>query len=455
MMRQLESLMGKESFKKGIQHYLKNYAFDNAVWNDLVELLDKETAVDLKDWSEIWVNRSSRPIFKALLKYDADGNITTFHLTQDAEDGSDGIWPQTFDITFVYGDTLKPITAEIRSKNSEMTAAKGFKKPDAIRYNSNGLGYGVFPVDLEYLSDIPNIKDDVARGYTYINTYENTLNGALPATAVFESYQKSLSSEKNELLLNLTSSYLNSIFWSYLTTEQQHRYQQILEKQLIFELRSEHPSDIKKILFERFTSIAYTASGTKMLYDIWKQKEIIPDLKLNQDDFTDMAMDLAFYGHVDGTEILEEAKKQLTNPDKLERFNFLLPSLSKDGTTRDLFFESMKEEKNRAKEGWTLTAMGYLNHPLRQKEALKYLAPSLELLEEVQKTGDIFFPKGWLNSTIGQYTSPEAYEILKTFIKDRPNLNPALLKKLLQASDNLRRVQFLRKKDAIPLGIEP
>ncbi len=458
MMRQLETLMGKQAFKKGIQQYLKNYAYDNAVWNDLVELLDKETDEDLKSWSEIWVNRPSRPIFKDLLTYDIDGNIATFQLTQNAEDGSDGIWPQSFDITFVYGDTLKTITAEIRSKHTEMTAAKGFKKPVSIRYNSNGMGYGVFPIDPEQLSEIPDIKDDLGRGYAYINTYENTLNGALPATAVLELYQKSLSTEKNELLLNLTSGYLNSIFWNYLTTEQRNHYQPILEKQLLFELRSVHPSDIKKILFERFTAIAYSASGTNLLYDIWKRKEVIPNLKLNQDDFTDMALDLAMYRHVNCTEILEEAKKQLTNPDKLERFNFLLPSLSQDRAVKDAFFESIKEEKNRAKEGWTLTAMGYLNHPLRQEEALKYLRPSLELLEEVQKTGDIFFPKGWLSSTVGKHSSPEAYEILQTFINDRPDLNPALLKKLLQASDDLRRVQFLRKKvrdDQISTVLEP
>jgi len=183
-----------------------------------------------------------------------------------------------------------------------------------------------------------------------------------------------------------------------------------------------------------------------VLYDIWNKTTKIPDLKLNQDDFTSIAMDLALFEHPDQTNILAKAKNDITNPDKLERFEFLLPVLSNKIADRDAFFESLKEEKNRAKESWTLTALNYLNHPLRQEESLKYLKPSLDLLDEIQKTGDIFFPKGWLNSTIGSYTSSEAYKILGDFIKANPDLNPALLKKLLQAPDDLRRVQLLSKK---------
>ncbi|MGB5553051.1 MAG: M1 family aminopeptidase, partial [Flavobacteriaceae bacterium] len=102
MMRQLETTMGKPSFQKGIQAYLKKYEYGNAVWNDLVELLNEETDKDLKKWSEIWVNRSGRPIFTENISYAADSTITTFEITQQAEDKSDGIWPQTFDIAMVY-----------------------------------------------------------------------------------------------------------------------------------------------------------------------------------------------------------------------------------------------------------------------------------------------------------------------------------------------------------------
>ena len=43
-----------------------------------------------------------------------------------------------------------------------------------------------------------------------------------------------------------------------------------------------------------------------------------------------------------------------------------------------------------------LEGLNYLHHPLRADAAKKYVQLSLEMLWEIQKTGDIFFPgTGW------------------------------------------------------------
>jgi aminopeptidase N len=86
-----------------------------------------------------------------------------------------------------------------------------------------------------------------------------------------------------------------------------------------------------------------------------------------------------------------------------------------------------------------------LHHPLRQKSSTKQLKSILEALEEVQITGDIFFPKRWLVSSIGNYSSKEAFEILQEFLEENSNYNPILLKKLLQTTDPLTRAQTLKK----------
>ncbi|RYE20573.1 MAG: aminopeptidase, partial [Sphingobacteriaceae bacterium] len=47
MMRQLELLMGKDNFQKGIREYLKKYAYSNATWNELIAILSKYSQSDL------------------------------------------------------------------------------------------------------------------------------------------------------------------------------------------------------------------------------------------------------------------------------------------------------------------------------------------------------------------------------------------------------------------------
>ena len=107
--------------------------------------------------------------------------------------------------------------------------------------------------------------------------------------------------------------------------------------------------------------------------------------------------------------------------------------------------KSLLEKENREKESWVQTALGNIHHPLCQQSSIKQLGAILEKLEEVQLTGDIFFPKGWLASSIGNYSSKEAALVLLSFLDTHPNYNPILLKKLLQTTDNLTRAQNIKK----------
>lgn len=327
-----------------------------------------------------------------------------------------------------------------------MEEVKGMDKPEMIVYNANAEGYGVFPVQKESLLNIPQLKNEVTRGYAYVNSYENMLLGNIDPITSLTLFRKGLSEERNELLLRLISGYTTAIFWKYLPEYQRNVYQETISQQIWTRLHEKNTANIKKTLFSTYNALAYRGTSRDNLYGIWSKELKIPDLKLNDDDFTEIALDLALFGHPNKNEILNTAKSMLTNPDKLERFRFLLPSVSEDVKIKNGFFESLKQEKNRAKEAWVANAMNNLNHPLHQKESLSYLRPSLDLLEGIQKTGDIFFPKRWLNSTIGNYNSTEAFQILEDYLTDNPALNPSLKLKVLQASDDLRRVQLIHKR---------
>lgn len=446
MMRQLELATGKEAFQEGIQAYIKTYANDNAVWNDLVSILDTKTDIDLKKWSEVWVNQSGRPVISEELIYAENGSIQSFHLTQQTEDGSDKIWPQTFKIGLVYPDSTQVITAAFVDQKLQLKKAEGLPKPQQIIYNYDGMGYGVFPLQEEDLLKITSLNDEVARGYSYINTHENLLNDRLDPVAVFDLYKNGLIAEKNALILNRISSQTQNLFWTYFTEMQRESHQQELEDLVYNQLQKDLPANSKKTLFGLFKSVAYSKSGKERLYAIWNQETKITNLKLNEDDYTSMAMTLALFGHENTTEILQKAEAAITNPDKKKRFQFLQPALSADEATRDRFFESLKDSKNREKESWVLSALGYINHPLRQESSIKHLKTSLELLEEIQLTGDIFFPKNWLNATIGNYSSEEAYQIREAFLENNPDLNPVLKNKLYQATDDLDRLHRMRSQ---------
>ena len=67
------------------------------------------------------------------------------------------------------------------------------------------------------------------------------------------------------------------------------------------------------------------------------------------------------------------------------------------------------------------------------------MLPALDELENVQRTGDIFFPKDWLNATLAGHSSPEAAAAVRGWIDAHPGYPPLLMSKLLQSADILMR----------------
>lgn len=448
MMRQLEALIGQQAFEKGVRKYIRKYAFQNADWNDLIQILDAQTALDLRSWSEVWVNQSSRPLFEDHISYDNNHKIKTFELRQQAEDQTVKLWPQLFTVGLLYENGIKILEVNANAQKVSLKSAIGLEKPLSIFYNYNGFGYGVFPLGENVLESVTDLKDEVARMACYINIYENTLIGNIKPLNSLACFAKALEREENELVLKVVGNQLQALFWRYLSPKIQSELQSELADKLYQRLSNEAPNNIKKTLFALFRDLAYSKRDRDRLYQIWNKETQLDKLELNEDDQTNIAMNLAIFDHEKAQEILAKARTRITNPDKQRRFEFLLPSLSQNLQERTAFMESLKEAKNREKESWVITALSNFHHPLRQEQAKEYIGFCLAIVEEIQQSGGIFFPKDWLANSIGKYNSADAFEKLQLFLKERPNFNPILKRKLLQATDALYRAQ--RIKSEIP-----
>jgi len=446
MMRQLESLLGEAEFKEGIQEYIQTYSNENADWSELVTILDHKTTSDIKSWSDVWVNSSGRPLFTEEVELNEKGNVTKFVIHQKAEDGSQKVWVQSFKIQLKDKRGFeKTINLKNMGNSFDISSAVKDFKPGQILYNTNGFGYGVFPIYKDKISSYKDIDDEVSRGAQFINLYENMLRGVVNPLETYGVFFEAMLVEENELILNYLSGRIQTIYWTFLTKKQQHAVQQKTESQLFTLLKKELPKNIKKTLFNLYQSTAISEKGKENLYAIWSKNKRIKNLFLNENESTSLAMKLAIYEHPKASEILKEQGAAISNKDRLARFQWLLPSLSDNEVIRDSFMKSLLEKENREKESWVQTALGNIHHPLRQDSATKHLKVILEELEAIQLTGDIFFPKGWLASSIGNYASKEAAVVLQSFLDTHPNYNPILLKKILQTTDNLTRAQNIKK----------
>ncbi|OWP64074.1 aminopeptidase [Hymenobacter amundsenii] len=444
MMRQLERLMGEEPFRDGLRAYLRQYAHGNATWPDLIRILDERTPADLQAWNQVWVNQPGRPVFNYDLQT-AQGKITSLRLRQQAEDGSERIWPQLFEVLLVYPNgRTRELTVNQNAREVAVPAAVGEPAPAFILFNSTGLGYGVFPVSPQVLPALTGLKDPVARAASYVNLYENMLRGeVVKPLELLTTYRQALTREPEELNLKLLTGQASAIFWQFLTPAQRQAVGPELEKDLWAALAQNPAPNAKKLLFKTYQSIALSQAAQTRLYRIWDTQQAPAGVKLTEDDYTSLALALAVRDYPAPAPILARQLTRIPNPDRRKRMEFLLPALSLDVATRDAFFASLSDEKNREKEAWVTAALGYLHHPLRAATSEKYLPQSLALLEEIQQTGDIFFPYSWLQSTLGSYQTPTAARTVREFLAAHPSYNPQLRAKLLQAADDVFRAEKL------------
>jgi aminopeptidase N len=193
--------------------------------------------------------------------------------------------------------------------------------------------------------------------------------------------------------------------------------------------------------------VALTAESLAWLRRVWAKEDTVPGLPLAEADYSTLALELAVREVEGWKTILSEQLARIENPDRKGRFEFVMPALSADPTERDAWFRSLADVKNRRREPWVLEGLTYLHHPLRARASTGYVAPSLEMLWEIQKTGDIFFPKRWLDATLGGHHSPEVATVVRQFLDSRPPDYPARLKNItLQSADELFRAESVHKR---------
>ena len=398
----LAKRMGSEAFQAGLREYLRSFSYGNADWSDLIAILDRRTDEDLAAWSRSWVSEKGMPIYEA----DAGGT-----LRQRDPWGRRLEWPQEVDVTRIGKVTL---------------------------LNASGQGYGFFVHDslsLDYLMDhIGDFDKPLERITALANLYENYLDDRVSATRFAQFLAEYIPSEKEELLVSTALGYLGGMALNGPlagTSGMEDIFERLARDKALGKAQSS--------AFRTLAGLQNNQRITEALYDVWKRQVPWPGLTLSEPDYTTLALELAVRMPDRAREILDSQRVRIGNADRLREFDFVRPSVSPDRSVRDSVFQALLQPENRRHEPWVQTALRFLNHPLRQEESLGYIRPALDALQDVQRTGDIFFPKQWVSATLHGHNSHEADAIVEQFLRAHPDYPELLKNKVLQASAHGRR----------------
>ena len=443
VMRQLELLVGEETFRDGMREYLTEFAHSNATWPDLIAILDDLSDEDLADWSRVWVEEPGRPTVSTELTL-ADGRVTELRISQSDPAGEGRVWPQTMEITLSAGGTLSTLPVHLDGEPLLLGDWVGRDAPDFVLPNGGGFEYGHFHLDAgsrqHLIETLPEITDAKTRGIAWVTLWDAVLEREVEVGDWYALLLRGAVEEEDEQSLQRVLGYLGSTFWGYLSEDERAAQATSTEEILWGQVEQATVTTRQSSYFNAWRNVVSTPTGLARLHRIWEQVDSVGGMKFSVEDYTSMATTLAILGEGDAEEILDRQFERIENPDRRARFLFVRPALSADPAVREAFFEGLSDPENRAREPWVLAALGYLHHPTRTSHSQRFVIPSLEMVEEIQRTGDIFFPQRWLGSTLGSHNDPALAADVKEWLDALPDDYPHRLRgKILQSTDGLDR----------------
>ena len=450
VMHQLEETLGSDQMREGLREYLQTYSLGNATWDDLIRILDSRSKDDLNNWSEVWVKEGGMPEY-LVSRLPGEGG-TEVALTSGSSSPRGNNWKQKTKVVAVKDGSEWNAPLEVGGEEVRVSIPSSFGTPDFVLAAGSSGSYGYFALDnpsRDFLlrEGVKNVKTPLTRGALWISLYEEMLRERIPARKFLAMIMDALPGEKEPLTFQYLLGRLTQTYWQFLNQKDREALAPALEELLWTDLQTARSTKRKAALWRAYQNTALSPAAVARLRRAWAGELQIAGLPFSERDLTDLAGALAVREVTGAEEILNQQQERIKNPDRRRRFQFIRPALSSDPTVRDSFFESLRQAENRHYEPWVGSALAYLHHPLRASHSLRYIQPSLELMEEIQQTGDIFFPKRWISATLSGHQSPEAARIVKGFLAERPEYPYRLKNKILQAADLLFRSEVLVAQD--------
>ena len=426
---------GPEDFRKSMQEYLSAFPYGNATWDQLIEIMDSHCADDLKEWSKMWVTKAGMPVVTLT------GKDTLLRIRQKVA------YPQSIALRVVLASGEKDGAPNIADTCIDLRGKKmdvAFKVPvRAVVPNPDARSYGCFLLDSASAAFCmgPYIygRPQTERSSILITLNENVLKGNILPEKFLGFLMAYLGKEEDPLLFSQAMGYLDRIYFIFFQNYKEAfpnrangpdpgYYDDLseggrvafsydrLEDGLWDLMEQKQNQQCRKSILKVLMSECYGQTTTRRLFEIYFNPVKNSPVALSENDLTQLAFELAVRDaetplpeiKVPVSQILAYQRARITQPDRLQRFDFISQAVSPDSTARDKFFISLLGVEGRPAEPWVTASLSLLNHPLRERYSVKYILPGLRALPEIQRNGDIFLPSSWCSALLSSHNSTQA-----------------------------------------------
>jgi aminopeptidase N len=452
LLRALTFVIGEENFRDGVRLFLKEHAYANAEWSDLIRAFERVSKQKLQSWADAWVKRRGAPQVDVEWRCDARGLIDSFEIRQRDVLNEGGVWPIKARLLLAYdGAEAQRITASFDGERAAIRDAAGKKCPAYVFANDGDFGYGIFMLDASsraaVMSRIGGIGDPFLRAMLWGALWDAVRQAEMSPRDYISLVLKTLPAEAD---LELTQSLLDRAtraFERYLSTSEQSAIAPQIESLFFDRMMKAGEVDLRITYFRAFRSAATTAEARSRLKDLLSGKTSAPGVEIKPLDRWRIVAALLARQDAEAESLLDAERKRDTSDDGRKQAYIAEAARREDATKRRYFNDYLN---NRATpEDWVEGSLAAFNSPSQSSLTLPYLEPALEALPQVKRERKIFFTLAWLNAFIGGQQSRQALDKVREFLRAN-RLDRDLELKVLEVMDELERTVKIRAKFASP-----
>jgi aminopeptidase N len=446
LLRVLNYRLGETGFRDGVRIFLRDHAYANATWQDLIAAFSAASKQDLKAWANAWVTQRGMPVVTVKWACSA-GQISSLEISQHDSLNEGHLWPISTQLLLGVRGGGRTVDATFDTAHASVPAALRQPCPDYVFANSGDHAYGRFLLDDKSIAgvqaDMAAVADPLERALHWGALWDAVREVQLAPSVYADFAIRSLPGEAD---LDITQSVVgrtNTAIVTYLTAGRRSPLQSQYESLLMQRMKNAPSRDFRIAIFRAFTGAASTPQALAELSKLLAGTSAIPGVPLQQRDRWNMIASLIRMQDPEALSLLAVEEKRDPSEDGKRSAYAARAGVATEANKEKYFADFLKEGS--VPEDFVTASLGNFNAWNQKDLTLKFLKPALEALAQIKRQRKIFFVNGWLSSFVASQTSADAQKIVEAYLK-QPDLDPDLRLKVLEVKDDLDRTVRIRAR---------
>ncbi|HEV2351287.1 MAG TPA: M1 family aminopeptidase [Terriglobia bacterium] len=447
VLKQLAFVLGTDQFRDGLRVYLKDHAYSNAEWSDLVRALEQVSKQPLGPWAEMWIRHRGMP--QVDVAWSCGGNrLTRLALSQHDVLGTRDIWPIATQVllNFPVGPPLQ-IRVNLNQPSVMVPEATGKPCPQWVFANDQDEAYGRFLLDAAsekiVMEQLGSVEDLFRRTLLWGSLWDGVRQAQLAPRAYLGLAVKLAPTEKDESLLQSILGHTTTALHRYVSRKTRAQFVPGLETLASERMVNSGDRSRRITWFRALRGLAETPGGLAQLKALLDGQLSVPGVELRSLDRWGLVTALIALGDPQADAIFNSEKQRDHSGDG-QKYAYAAEAARPDPATKRKYFDDYLHHPARP-EDWIEQSLGAFNYWNQSALTEPYLKPALQALPRIKRQRKIFFLMGWLNAFVDSQKSPHAQAEVSIFLQTAP-LDKDLQLKILQVKDELDRTVTIRRK---------